>query len=131
MSKPVGTITNAIIEDARIHFERGAILSVFVVVKHEDGGTQGFGGYTLGGVPGTTCGMHARQTNIAAEFIVGCMVAAGVDDFSLMKGRAIRVVRGSDHLNAPIIGIGHVVDSDKWFMAKERMDALVGVAANG
>lgn len=131
MSKPTGTIANAIIEDARIHFERGVILSVLVVVKHEDGSVQGFGGYMLGGAPGTECGRHARQKNLAAEFIVGCMVAAGAEDFSLMKGRAIRVVRASDHWNAPIVGIGHVVDSDKWFMAKERMDALVGVAANG
>lgn len=60
-------ITNGIIESAHLGFDRDAFLCLWVFVKREDGGVQGFGGYVLGGVPGIAAGRHATQPNIAAD----------------------------------------------------------------
>ena len=124
MSTPSGKITNGIIEEAVVRLDRGFALCVWLFIKHEDGGTQGFGGYVLGATPDAAAGNHANQPNLAAEFIVSCLRVGGVESFDQLKGKAIRVVRENDSWNAPIKGIGHIIKGDCWFIAEERMNAL-------
>ena len=117
---------NAVIRSAEVRLDREAFLSVWLQVDHEGGGSQGFGGYILGGVPDVAAGKHANQKNICADFIVGCLQAAEVDSVSKLQGKAVRVIRADKSWGAAIVGIGHIIKDDRWYNAKERMSALCG-----
>ncbi len=122
-------ITNGIIKNFSIRLDRGFCLSAWLFIEHEDGGTQGFGGFALGGVPDAACGDHANQPNLCAEWLVAVLRACELDDEADIRqvvGKAVRVVRAHDGgWNADILGIGHIVKNDRWFHAKERMDSLL------
>jgi hypothetical protein len=119
-------ITNGVVREAVVRFDRDIFLSVWLFIDHEDGGTQGFGGYVLGGLPSAACGKHDQQPNLAAEFLVGVMQACDVEKFNDCVGKAVRVMRESDDWSTPIVGIGHVIKNDRWFNAKERMKKMCG-----
>jgi len=116
-------IENGVIESADIVFSRGFVLDCTLLIKF-DGSCQGFGGWVLGGSPFDTsakCAEHDRQANLAADFIGGVMAVAGVERFSDLKGKVIRVERESDF--GPIQAIGHPI-KDRWYRPKERMQLL-------
>lgn len=106
-------IKNAVIESAEIDIERG--LSAWLHLDYGDMG-QGFGGYLLY-VP-KDWKSHANQKNYAGHFIHRCIAIAGVEKWSELKGRTIRVkgehVLGSNKIEA----IGHIVKDD-WFNPSE------------
>lgn len=116
-------ITNAIVESAVIRIDRGSFLCPWVFVKHEDGGSQGFGGYVVGGTKNCKAGDHFNQKNLAAEFIVAVLRACGVEDLEKCAGKAIRVARKGDGWNELIVGIGHIIDKDKWFYPETTFKA--------
>lgn len=121
-------IVNAVIEDASVGFDRGVFLGAWLSLNY--GGTaQGFGGYVLGGTPDCKAGRHAEQPNLAAEFIVGCLRAADVEQWSQLKGKTIRVRKTDDW--GDIIAIGHIVKDDCWFEPKARFEALRAARAGG
>lgn len=116
-------VTNAIIERADIRFDRGFILTVWLGLKF-DGTGQVFGGYSLGGSPfdkTAKVAEHERQTNIAADFIGGCMAVADVESWKDLQGKIIRV--GKDDEWGTILAIGHAV-KDRWYEPKARMEML-------
>ena len=107
--------SNAEIESVHIRIDNGFCLSVWVFVKHAGGTSQGLGGYALGGTPNAKVGKHMEQKNLAAEFIVRVLMAAGTDDIAKCAGRNIRV----RHEFSKIHAIGHILDDDKWFNPAE------------
>jgi hypothetical protein len=119
----MSNIENGEIESADIVFSRGFILDCWLFLKF-DGTGQGFGGYVLGGSPFDTnakCAEHHNQKNLAADFIGGCLAVAGVEKFSQLKGKVIRVEREDDF--GPIVAIGHAY-KDIWYRPKERLERL-------
>ena len=122
MSEP--HINNAVINSVRIGFDRDCFLCVWVFVDHAGGGTQGFGGYVLGGTPDCKAGDHANQRNLCADFIVGCLRAGDVETFDKLVGKAVRVMREDASWGASIIGIGHIIKDDRWYNARDRMKEL-------
>lgn len=113
-------VFNAEIESAEIRFDRGFILTAWVFLKWS-GSDQGYGGFALGGNPfdkTAKLAEHADQANFAADFIGGMMAVAGVDNWSRMAGRIVRVRKVDEW--GDIIAIGHAVN-DIWYDARERM----------
>jgi len=120
-------IENGIIESADIVFSRGFALDCWLHLKF-DGTGQGFGGYVLGGNPfdkAIPANNHKEQGNLAADFIGGCMAVAGVEKFSDLAGKVIRVERDGDW--GKITAIGHPV-KDIWYRPAERMAMLTSNA---
>lgn len=101
------SIENGIIDSATIQLERGFALSVWIHLNF-DCGSQGFGGFVLGGTSGKA-GDHANQANLAAEFICRCMEIAGVEDWAHMKGKVVRVKKAREGFGGTIITIGHPI----------------------
>ncbi len=119
---------NARITSADITFERGFALDCALMLDY--GGTcQGFGGYIIGGDPfqDTADSKHKDQPNFAAEFIGAVLAVAGVERFSQLVGKIIRVRK--DDGRGLIRAIGHPI-KDIWFNPKERFDALESKAAS-
>ena len=115
---------NAIVDDIRVSLDRDIFLSVWVMLDY--GGThQGFGGYVLGGTPDCAAGKHRAQGNLAAEFLVRVMLAAGVDDLMKAKGKTVRV-RREPGFNGSVKEIGHIVKDDKWFNPEETFKSWEG-----
>jgi len=121
MSKQYAHIENAVIESAEIQLSRGFALDCWLHLRFGSGG-QGFGGYVLGGTSGEA-GKHSEQPNIAAEFICAVLVAAGVESFSALNGKTIRIAKDSPR--GTIKAIGHIVDRDKWFDPSERLQGMM------
>ncbi|MXP24843.1 hypothetical protein GRI39_02120 [Altererythrobacter indicus] len=116
-------ITNARISGADIVFEKGFILSAWVHLDFDHSG-QGFGGFALGGSPFDKVAMvasHHEQPNLAADFIGGVMVVAGVNKWSDLKDKIVRV-RKTDEW-AAVDAIGHPV-KDIWYNPNERFAQL-------
>lgn len=113
-------VVNAIIESARICISRGFLLDSWLSLDY--GGTgQGFGGYVLGGIGDekVPSAQHAEQPNLAAEWIVSILQAAGVDDWKDVPGKAVRV-RREEGFNGRVTGIGHITRNDRWFLPEQR-----------
>lgn len=122
MTYPV--VFNAEIESADIRFDRGFILTCWITLKWEDAG-QGIGGYVLGGSPfdeTAACAAHQDQPNLAADFIGGMMAVGGVEKFSDLKGKIVRVGKSSEW--GDIVALGHPV-KDRWYEPKERFCFLL------
>lgn len=108
-------IINAVIESARISNERG-LLSAWVHLKYNGGG-QGFGGYALylpadfthGGKPG----------NYAGHFIWRVLKIAGVEEWSELRGKTVRVKAEQCKVHA----IGHIIKED-WFDPTAEFEVL-------
>lgn len=100
-------IKNAIIEDVRMTTADHGCLSIWLTLNYGGSG-QGFGGYALYLPP--TWKHHDRKNGYAGHFIWRCMEIAGVDDWSKMVGKTIRVKADCSKVHA----IGHIV-TDDWF----------------
>lgn len=121
MSAPYSFITNAIIDSVTLEIERGFVLTGHVFLNFE-GGSQGYGGYALGGVGDAKCANHAEQPNLAAMWITGILRAAGEDSFFKLKGRVVRI--GKDEEFGPIRAIGHPIKNDRWFDFQDEFASL-------
>jgi hypothetical protein len=93
---------NAVITGARFDTERG--LSAWITLDYGGCG-QGFGGWMLGGGKG-----WAGEANYCGRFVTRVLEIAGVDDWSKLTGRTIRVRANYSKVQA----IGHIIKDD-WF----------------
>ena len=98
-------VKNAIIKSVRFDTERG--LSAWLDLDYGGSG-QGFGGYLLY-VP-ADWKHHGVGGNYAGHFIWRVLEIAGVDDWSKLAGRSIRVKAECAKVHA----IGHIIKDD-WF----------------
>lgn len=99
-------IKNAVIVDAVINTGDRGFLTAWIQLDY--GGTgQGFGGYILY-LPKYY--RHHRLLSHAGHFIFRCMEVAGVENWSQLKGKTVRVQCEHSKVHA----IGHIVKED-WF----------------
>jgi len=120
MDKPY--ICNARINSATIDIERGFIITGWVYLEF-GAGEQGFGGYVIGGIGDVQAAEHDKQPNLAAIWLAGVMQAAGVEHFSDMKGKIVRI-RKADQFDK-IVAIGHAI-KDEWFAPEQAFaDAIL------
>lgn len=108
---------NAIISSARFDTERG--LSAWIYLDFGGHG-QGFGGFLLYAPKGWRAAGQAG--NYAGHFIWRVLEIAGVDDWSKLPGRTVRVRSSWDKVHA----IGHIVN-ENWFDPAEEFAAMQGV----
>jgi len=104
-------IKNAIIENAEITNDDHGVLSAWVYLDYGGSG-QGFGGYALY-LP-KSFSHHKPNAGYAGRFIWRVMEVAGVERWSALKGKTIRVK--ADH--GKVHEIGHIVKDD-WFNPSE------------
>lgn len=121
-------IQNAVIEYASITIERGFVLTSSIGLDYGDSSHQGYGGLCLGGMPGSKAGEHWKQSNFCAEWIIGVMRAAGVEDWSKLPGRTVRVKRSGPGFGGMITAIGHIVKDDRWFDASKSFQDMTEAA---
>lgn len=104
-------VRNAIIHSARIVVDHG-MLSAWVQLDY--GGTvQGFGGYALY-LP-ESFKHHDQGSGYAGHFLWRVMQVAGVEEWSELSGKTVRVRADHNRVHA----IGHIVHND-WFDPKEE-----------
>jgi len=113
MDKPY--ICNARINSATIDIERGFIITGWVYLEF-GAGAQGFGGYVIGGIGDARAAEHDKQPNLAAIWLAGVMQAAGVEHFSDMKGKIVRIRKVDEF--GKIEAIGHAI-KDEWFAPEQ------------
>ncbi len=108
MTEP--TERNALITEALLVMERGFLTS-WITVEWSGGG-QGFGGYVLARdeTPSAHCGVWIR----------GVLAAAGVESWSDLKGKVVRI----RHTPEKVHSIGHPIKDDRWFTPSEAFTAL-------
>ena len=99
-------IKNAVIASARIDIGDRGLLTAWLTLDYGGRG-QGFGGHVLYLSKSYS---HHELKSFAGHFIFRCMEIAGVEEWSKLAGKTIRV-RG-DH--SGIEAIGHIVKDD-WF----------------
>lgn len=96
---------NAIIKSASIRIDRD-LLTAWVYVDYGGAG-QGFGGIVLY-LPQSFA--HHHQLSPAGHFIYRVLTIAGVESWSDLPGKAIRVRADSGKISS----IGHILNED-WF----------------
>lgn len=108
---------NAIIESARLHIsERFGGLTAAIVLAYGGCLKQQFAGHVLH-LPPTA--KHFKLETVAGHFIFRVLEIAGVDDWSLLPGRTIRVRCDWTSVEA----IGHIVNDD-WFNPRKDFAVL-------
>ncbi len=108
---------NAVIDSAQFDTERG--LSAWVYLDYGGSG-QGFGGFLLYAPTGWRA--NTNPVNFAGHFIWRVLEVAGVNDWSKLPGRTVRVKAGFGCVHA----IGHIVKDD-WFNPKEEFATLMEI----
>ena len=108
-------IRNAIITSAEITTSDHGLLTAWVHLDYGGSG-QGFGGYALYLPKSFT---HSKLESVAGHFIFRCMEIAGVERWSAMTGKTVRVKCNLSHIQA----IGHIVKED-WFDPKADFASL-------
>lgn len=103
---------NAVIESAVITKADHGVLTAWIHLKYDIGG-QGFGGYGLY-VPAS----KNHSYNYTGHFIWRVLEIVGVDEWSRLVGKTIRVRAEHDHIHA----IGHIIKDD-WFYPKDEFKA--------
>lgn len=106
-------IKNAIIENAEITISDHGVLSAWVTLDYGGSG-QGFGGYSLY-LPKSF--KHHNIDSPAGHFIFRTLEIAGVENWSKLKGKTIRVKCEQSKIHA----IGHIIKDD-WFSPKIDFD---------
>jgi hypothetical protein len=106
---------NAIIESAEITNGDHGLLSAWVHLDYGGSG-QGFGGYCLY-LPKSF--KHHKLESVAGHFIWRVLEVAGVERWSQLKGKTVRVRCTQSHVEA----IGHIVKDD-WFNPSEDFKPL-------
>lgn len=110
---------NAVIESAQISNDDHGILTTWLILDYGGSG-QGFGGYVLYLPKDFT--HSANQKNYCGHFIWRVMEIAGVEDWSELVGKTIRV-RVPDEYVGSIIAIGHIIKDD-WFDPKKEFEEM-------
>lgn len=105
---------NALIESADIDNERG--LSAWLHLTFQSGG-QGFGGYILYAPSGWAA--NRDKSNYAGHFIYRVLEIAGVERWSQLAGKTIRI----KHTWSKVHAIGHIIKED-WFEPSEDFKKL-------
>lgn len=110
-------IKNAIITSAKLYVEdRIGYLTITLGLDFGDGAHQGFGQYRLYVPPHF---QHHNLLSICGHFIYRILQIAGVDDWSSLAGKTIRV----DSDNGEVYRIGHIVKDD-WFDPEAEFEEL-------
>ena len=108
-------VRNAIITSAPLTKADNGVLIAWLQVSYGESGFQSFGGYSLY-VP------KANLANVmhscAGHFIWRVLEIAGVEEWSQLPGKTIRVRIEGDRIDA----IGHIVEDD-WFCPREDFAA--------
>ena len=105
---------NAVIRKTTISNADYGILVGSLTLEYGGGSIQDFGMYTLYNP------RLKEDRNFGAFFIWRCMQIAGVDDWSKMSGKPLRVRIGDNGL---IKAIGNFIE-DKWFCPTEEYNTL-------
>lgn len=109
-------IKNAIIESAVIDTGDRGLLTAWLFLDYGGSG-QGFGGYALY-LPKDY--KHFTNTgDFAGHFLFRCMQIAGVEKWSDLKGKTVRVKCEHSKVHA----IGHIVKDD-WFNPSEDFEQM-------
>ena len=90
------------IDKAMLGYEDHGILTAMLTVDYGGSG-QGVGGYVLDRFDRDTA--RRRGAEFGMEWIVRCMRACGVTEWSQIVGRTIFVLRESEDYNARVVGI--------------------------
>jgi hypothetical protein len=109
-STPV-EIKNAVITSAELTIADHGILSGWLTLSYGGSG-QGFGGYSLY-LP-KNFKQHKKREGFAGHWIFRCLEIAGVEEWSRLVGKTIRVRCEHSKIHA----IGHIVKDD-WFDPSE------------
>jgi hypothetical protein len=107
-------IRNAVIESASITRADHGLLSAWIHLDYGDCGHQGFGGYSLYLPKSFT--HHSLNVNFAGHFIYRVLEIAGVEQWSELPGKTIRVKKPAG-FGGIVQSIGHIVKDD-WFDPK-------------
>lgn len=99
-------IENAVIESTEIDMGDRGLLTAWIELAYSSGG-QGFGGYALYLPKGWA---HHELKSFAGHFIFRALEVAGVEKWSQLKGKTVRVRHTCVHVEA----IGHIIKDD-WF----------------
>ena len=106
---------NAIITSARITADDHGLLTAWLMLDYGGGG-QGFGGYALYLPKSFT---HHAMMSPAGHFLWRVMEVAGVEEWSDLPGKTIRVRCDQSHVEA----IGHIVKDDWFYPARDFTSA--------
>lgn len=101
-------IQNAIINKVELTTKDYDVLVLWLHLTLGDAGGIAFGGWNLGN--------EKFQPNHGGWWITRCLEIAGVDEWSKLPGRTIRI-RMAD-FSGPVLAIGHIVKDD-WFCPSE------------
>lgn len=111
-------IKNAIIDSFKLDIGDRGLLTAWLFLDY--GGTsQGFGGYALY-LPSSF--NHHSDIGFAGHFIYRILKIAGVDEWSKLKGKTVRVKASFSKVKA----IGHIVKDD-WFDPEIEFEQLKDV----
>lgn len=109
---------NAVIEKVTLTRADHGLLSAWLSLDYGGSG-QGFGGYSLYLPRDFTHHEHGMRMNYAGHFIWRCLEIAGVEEWSQLQGKTIRVKQEHSGVHA----IGHIVKDD-WFNPTEDFDRM-------
>ncbi len=114
-------IKNAVIESAEISCGDRGVLDCWLHLSYGGCG-QGFGGYALY-LPKSY--KHHNVMSVAGHHIFRVMEIAGVERWSQLKGKTIRVE--ANHCD--VLRIGHIINND-WYCPKEDFSAVSKTESN-
>jgi len=112
-------IVNATIDSAQLGINDHGILDLWLYLNYADGCTQGFGGFALY-LPSSFT--HHKLESVAGHYIFRVFEIAGVEDFSKLRGRNVRVSKDAGW-NGLVRGVGHIV-KDNWFFPADDFAEL-------
>ena len=106
----MSVIQNAIVTYVEIRNDDHGVLTAYLGLDY-GGAVQGFGGFALYLPKSFT---HHSLLSVAGHFVFRCMQIADVNEWTDIKGKAIRVELTEPGFGAGVIAIGHIIKDD-WF----------------